>query len=137
LDPESGQKTELYQEEGGLRGLAVSPDGRWLTFIRDLDSLVVMPSVGGELREVIHFGEGEVMDPINFVRWMPDGEHLLFYKYKKGLWKVHVETGAQQQIGPAIENLLGASIHPDGKQIAFTVHQEGSQLWVIENFLPE
>lgn len=48
-----------------------------------------------------------------------------------------METGEQQQIGPAIEGLFGAAMHPDGRQITFTVEKLGSELWVMENFLPE
>jgi Tol biopolymer transport system component len=138
LDLASGQETELYQGTGGMKSIDVSPDGRWLAFYRGADSLVVMPSSGGEPREVVYMGEDEVSNVWQpFVRWMPDGEHLLFSMRKSQLWKVHVETGAQQQIGPVIEGLIGAAIHPDGRQIAFTVQQSGSALWVMENFLPD
>jgi Tol biopolymer transport system component len=72
-----------------------------------------------------------------FLRWTPDGEYLLFCKSESQMWKVHVESGAQQQIGPTIKGLMSASMHPDGRQIAFTVQQAGSALWVMENFLPD
>ncbi|MCH7557616.1 MAG: serine/threonine-protein kinase [Planctomycetes bacterium] len=139
LEVASGQETELYQGEGGPRGFDVSPDGRWLAFYPDLNSLTVLPSAGGDgdPRQVVHWDEGELAAPYAFVRWTPDGEHLLFCKRNNELWKVHVETGEQQQIGPEIENLVHATMHPDGRQIAFTVEQAGSELWVMENFLPE
>jgi Tol biopolymer transport system component len=114
----------------------VSPDGQWLAFYPTEDSLAVMPSVRGGPREVVHWDE-EVQSPHPFVRWTPDGEHLLFCKRKNELWKVHVQTGEQQQIGQTVENLVGAAMHPDGRQIAFTVEQKGSELWVMENFLPD
>jgi Tol biopolymer transport system component len=119
-------------------GFDVSPDGRWLAFYRDINSLVLLPSAGGDPRQVAHWDE-EVQSTFPFARWTPDGEHLLFRKRKNELWKVHVETGAQQQIGPAIEEgkLMNAVMHPDGRQIAFTVEQDGSELWVMENFLPD
>jgi len=53
------------------------------------------------------------------------------------MWKVHVETGEQQQIGPVIENLINAAMHPDGRKIAFTVQQSGPELWVMANLLPD
>jgi Tol biopolymer transport system component len=116
----------------------VSPDGQWLAFYSTKDSLAVMPAAGGEPREVIDMEGNAGNTHINlFIRSMPDGEHLLFGKRKNELWKVHVETGAQQQIGPAIDDLVGAAMHPDGRQIAFTVQQKGSELWVMENFLPD
>jgi len=97
-----------------------------------------LPSAGGEPLEVVHLDEDEVNDTQRaFVRWTPDGEHLLFSKRESQMWKVHAETGLQQQIGPAIKGLVRADMHPDGRQIAFTVQQKGSALWVMENFLPD
>ena len=71
--------------------------------------------------------------------WMPDGEHLMYvYGGDQGqLWKVHVETGRWQQLGPPIQNLIDASIHPNGKQIAFSVEETGAELWVMEEVLPD
>ena len=93
-----------------------------------------MPSAGGEPREVVDMaGDANRF----FVRWTPDGEHLLFGMHEKELWKVHVETGVQQRISLEIEGLVGAVMHPDGRQISFTVEQKGSELWIMENFLPE
>jgi Tol biopolymer transport system component len=134
----TGQRTELYQGKWGPISFDVSPDGRWLAFYRDINSLVLLPSAGGGPREVAHWDE-EVQSTHPFARWMPDGEHLLFRKGKNELWKVHVQTGEQQQIGPAIEEgqLINAVMHPDGRQIALTIEQKGSELWVIENFLPD
>jgi Tol biopolymer transport system component len=134
----TGRETELYQGKWCPISIDVSPDGRWISFYRDINSLVVLPSVGGGPREVVHLDD-EVRNPHPFVRWTPDGEHLLFSRRKNELWKVNVETGTQQQIGPAIEEgqLMNAIMHPDGRQIAFTVEQLGSELWVMENFLPD
>ena len=138
LDPASGEETELYQGKPGPIGLDVSPDGRWLAFYQDNSSLVVLSSTGGEPREVVRLAENEKSDfSHSFVRWTPDSQHLLYPKHNSQLWKVHVETGVQQQTGPAIENLVQVSMHPDGRQIAFTVEQPGSELWVMENFLPD
>ncbi len=74
-----------------------------------------------------------------FVKWTPDGEHLLFGKRTNELWKVNVETGEQQQIAVMIsgQELVNAAINPDGQRIALKIKQAGSQLWVMENFLPE
>jgi Tol biopolymer transport system component len=116
----------------------ISSDGCWLAFYQGSDSLVILSSLGGEPREVVHFNEDEVT-PIEqaFLRWTPDGEYLLFSKGGNQMWKVHVKSGVQQQIGPTMKGLMSAAMHPDGRQIALTVQQAGSALWVMENFLPE
>jgi hypothetical protein len=88
---------------------------------------------------VVHLEQNElnIAQERSFVRWTPDGEHLLFPKRRSQLWKVHVGSGIQQQIGAEIEGLVCADMHPDGGQIAFTVQQSGSALWVMEKFLPD
>ncbi|MFC1637085.1 protein kinase, partial [Planctomycetota bacterium] len=139
LDPTTGEETSLQQGLWTPTGLDISPDGQWLAFYVDRDTktmLAVMPSAGGEFREVVQLEQKE-MFPHAFVTWTPDGEHLLFCKNKRELWRVHVATGAQQHITTMNGELLSAEVHPDGRQIAFTVQQAGSQLWVMENFLPE
>jgi serine/threonine protein kinase/Tol biopolymer transport system component len=140
LDLATGKETELCRVEDGItRGLDVSPDGRWLAFCQGDDSLVIMPSAGGEPREVAHLDADEVNTGLShvFVRWTPDGQHLLFPKRQKELWRVNVDTGAQQQISTVPGDLVNAAVHPDGKRIALTVQQGGSALWVMENFLPD
>ena len=138
LDPTTGMETNLCQTGVEPMDLDISPDGRWLAFYQDRDSLVVMPSTGGEPRQVVQFEHDELnVAERAFVRWMPDSKHLLFSHCKSQLWKVNVETGVQQQIGPVIKGLEGVDMHPDGRQITFTAKQRGSALWVMENFLPE
>jgi serine/threonine protein kinase/Tol biopolymer transport system component len=140
LDPATGRETELYPSGGGaVRGLDISPDGRWLAFCEGEDSLVVMPSAGGEPREVARLDADEVNTGLGhvFVKWTPDCEHLLFPKRQKELWQVNVDTGAQHQIGAVPGDLVDAAMHPDGRRIALTVQQGGSALWVMENFLPD
>jgi Tol biopolymer transport system component len=131
-------ETNLCQTGVEPMDLDISPDGRWLAFYQERDSLVVMPSTGGEPRQVVQFEQDELnVAERAFVRWMPDSKHLLFSHCKSQLWKVNVETGVQQPIGPVIKGLNGVDMHPDGRQIAFTAKQRGSALWVMENFLPE
>ena len=138
LDPTTGMETNLCQTGVEPMDLDISPDGRWLAFYQERDSLVVMPSTGGEPRQVVQFEHDELnVAERAFVRWMPDSKHLLFSHCKSQLWKVNVETGVQQQIGPVIKGLEGVDMHPDGRQITFTAKQRGSALWVMENFLPE
>ncbi|UCG58214.1 MAG: protein kinase, partial [Phycisphaerales bacterium] len=137
VDLATGEEVLVYEGEGAQLTFDVSPDGQWFAFYQGKDSLVVMPSEGGQPREVLRGSEGEIVPAFAFVRWTPDGEHLLFGKRMTELWMVNVQTGQQQRIGPAGGNLRRAVMHPDGQSIAFMVEQPGSELWVLENFLPE
>ena len=139
LELATDRETILYNnEQWGPHEFDVSPDGQWLAFYPVPDMLAVMPSSGGEPEEIVG-GDGEMPFNHAFVKWMPDGEHLLFGKRTNELWKVNVETGEQQQIAVMMngQELVNASIGPDGRRFALTIQQAGSQLWVMENFLPE
>jgi Tol biopolymer transport system component len=122
-----------------MAGLDLSPDGNWLAFHdQRKDSIVVVSADGGEPREVVHLDEAELTRyGRRFATWTPDGKHLLFSKRTSEIWRVNIETGKQERIGPEIPGLFRATMHPDGKRIAFTTVERSSELWVMENFLPE
>ncbi len=136
-DLATGDETELHRSE--MQGLDLSPDGNWLAFHDPgKESIVVMSADGGEPREVVHLNEAEQTEYGNrFSTWTPDGKHLLFSKRTGELWRINIETGKQERIGPEIPGLFGATMNPDGKRFAFTTFDPSSELWVMENFLPE
>ena len=138
-DLATGDETQIHRSTNDLYGLDLSPDGNRLAFY-DLgrDSIFVMSADGGEPREVVHLDEAELsLHRHEFVTWTPDGKHLLFSKRTRELWRVNIETGQQGRIGPEIPGLFLATMNPDGERIAFTTVQQSSELWVMENFLPE
>ena len=98
---------------------------------------MILAVSGGPRREVLRLEDDERTDPPTFVTWMPDNQHLLFPKQGNELWRVNIQTGQQQQIGGLFEQLCHVDVHPDGRQLAFTLEQPGSELWVMEGFLPE
>lgn len=135
-DLETGQEEVIHKPIEPMTGLDASPDGKLLAFYQGA-SMFVMSINGGEVREVMHFEVPEYSDfDRAFVTWTADGKHLLFSKRNNELWRVNVQTGKQEQIGSEIPGLSRVTMHPDGKQIALTTFQEGSELWVMENFLP-
>ena len=124
--------------------MALSPDGRFLAFItlnqENLSTtLNIMPSSGGELRQVLMFKYEEL---IRTVAWTPDGRKLLYAKLtnngnKCELWQISVEGGEPKNFGLAMDHLNYLSIHPDGRRIAFCSSHESGEIWVMENFLPK
>ncbi|MCX6376441.1 MAG: hypothetical protein NTU88_10495, partial [Armatimonadetes bacterium] len=55
---------------------------------------------------------------------------------KTELWSVSVQGGEPRKLDLTAENMRDLSVHPDGRQIAFTAGQTKSEVWVMENFLP-
>ena len=161
----SGQESVLF--EGGGRSMARSLDGRHLAFIvadSVVARLVVMPSTGGEPRELMTSSyyeyPGRLIQrwaKLIDVAWMPDGQHLLVVKSAEDpaegqsyavdevpyeLWRVPIDGGAAQMIGrlpeqfKSVRSVRDMSVHPDGTRLAFGV-SEGwvMQVWAIENLL--
>ena len=78
--------------------------------------------------------------------WSADGRYLYFSKLQKSpgammdLYRVSVDGGEAQKIDVAMNHIRHLSVHPDGQRIAFSsmgANPEQSQVWVMENFLPE
>ena len=147
-DLESNRETEIYRKpagesDGSGRNLALSPDGQWLAF-GNHRVLVVIPSSGGEPRELFRLQEPEGRS-LSGLEWAGDGEHLLFSigrtplgssNVTPGLWRIPAAGGEPQKIGLATQDRTTLAIHPDGRQIAFTAGEPKQEVWVMENFLP-
>jgi Tol biopolymer transport system component len=148
MNLETGQeKVLLDQMTGGGQG-SLSPDGQFLAFkdtaIPNQRAVMIMPSSGGELREVFRAEERGTMG--NPVCWTPDGRHLLFNKWnlrsaKNELWRYPVEGGDPQKVGIEFDRVGELRFHPDGRQIAITGWKlrqgPGQELWVLKDFLPD
>jgi len=148
-DLDTGKDTELATMTGpaGIPIVALSPDGKWLAFTsrdegQQLVKLNLVPSAGGESREVFRSQENELIRSMN---WTPNGRFLWFEKLtlskdpkvpsKMECWRVSPDGGNLQKLELNFPGLQ-FRIHPDSRQIAFWTGQGRRDLWVIENFLP-
>ncbi len=103
--------------------------------------LMVMPASGGEPRKLLEVREPEIIDS---VAWTPDSRYIVFSKGrglpqepKIELFRISAEGGAPEKLGLAMEWLREIRFHADGRRIAFTAGSNKSEVWVMENFLPE
>jgi len=152
-DLRSGEEKELYrypQVERGIR-TALSPDARWLCFSNagwgGIRSLNIMPASGGEAKEIWSFGETDRGTPGIHHDWSPDGRYILFSAPDLSdmriwdLWRIPSEGGVPEKIGLQRSwGIYNVTVHPDGRQVAFAGRggaSTDSELWVLENFLPE
>ncbi|UCC74990.1 MAG: hypothetical protein JSV86_10690 [Gemmatimonadota bacterium] len=174
-DLETGNERELQRipPPAYLSELAASPDGRWLAFFRSSVpawsqeegewTLVTMPLAGGSLR-VLARPSVQSRRILNrgFPRlvWDSDSRHLIYAinsvrdgQSAVSLWRVAVDDGQPQILGPAIEGfwLHSLSAHPNGHQVAFIGEywdeqppigakedpiDSAEEMWVLEDFLP-
>jgi Tol biopolymer transport system component len=146
-DLESGQEKQLYKITNSTRILDLSPDGQRLVF-GDYDpdeetlSILIMSIQEQKVRELIKLQRVR-RSGAHAARWTPDGKYVVFMKYdvdEKGssFWRISSEGGEPQKLWQSKKSGDGdLSIHPDGKQIAFTTFKDEIDIWVMENFLPE
>jgi len=150
---ESGEEKELYTTGSWWAALAVSPDGRQLGIAHtdgqsEATVLRVMSVAGGDTRVLLRT---EPTANIGYGRmaWTRDGRYLVvprltgreqnMHTDPTELWRVPVEGGEAQRIGPSMERIRFPSLHPDGRHIAFdsgTLRWRKLEVWAMENFLP-
>ncbi|MDA2925603.1 hypothetical protein MYX65_13315, partial [Acidobacteria bacterium AH-259-L09] len=142
-DLESGEERLFYRPKRPARlyQLALSPDGKRLAFASNegggpAGTLLVMPVAGGDPRQLLRARNGE----LSGVEWMRDGRHLLVSAPNKpipALWRVSMNGGQPRKLPLSLDRQGGVRLHPRGRQIAFTAGKTRSEVWVLENFLPE
>jgi Tol biopolymer transport system component len=173
LDAQTGKEKELYYQSADpsrgsdfISALSISPDGLKLVFLRReflsdkkfydcLDSLMVIPTAGGEAVELMKLKPAKPNSAVISkppmaakagLEWTFDGAHILFWKYGESpefmmeLWRVSAEGGEPENLGftLASKNIEGLRIHPDGRRIAFyDERMMDHEWWVMENFLPK
>ncbi len=143
---ETGRDERLSGSPSGAQWIDISPDGKWLALLnRSTKRIVgVMSTSGSGYREVCSFeqeGGGGIITPA----WSADGRYIYFYTVRLSgslddLYRVSVNGGEPQKIGLAMAGFRHFSVHPDGQRIAFSsegLNPHESQVWAMENFLPE
>jgi len=150
-DIQSGDEKELLRYPRVERiDLELSPDGHWLSFLNAgwgaIRSLSIMPSTGGEVKEIYSFGETEQGTPTYNHTWSPDGKYILYSgsapdKSGYALWRIPVKGGKPEELGLHRKwGIIHIRVSPDGRQLAFASrggYSSDSELWILENFLPE
>ena len=142
---ETGEEMELYRAESsgaGVFGLSVSPDGRRLAFMVNLESphrvLLTLATEGGSPRELFR---GDYENPLPFAgAWTSDSRNVLVHA-KDGplnrLWAIPTEGGVPQKLDVTMKIIQSVVVSPDGRRVGFTGMQTKSEVWVIQNLFSE
>lgn len=142
-DLETGREKELLRTEAmsttGLvfaGGWALSPDGNEVALcIREGDgdspfALQIMSVESSECRTVVKGGAWQV-------DWTTDNGDLLVTRNQNELWMVSAQTGEARKLLEWNGLVLCPRLHPDGRRLAFCSGGRVSEMWVMEDFLPE
>ena len=140
---ETGREERLAGSPSDAQWMDISPDGKWLALMNrgEKRTITIMPTSGGEPREIYSFEEQE--GPVLTPAWSSDGRYIYFPKTQKSpiydLYRVSVDGGEAQKIDLSMGRFRHFSAHPDGQRLAFSslgVIPKDSEVWVMENFLP-
>ena len=148
-DLESGAEKILYESKKFLQ-LTLSPDGLWLAVNSRApstpgDAMFLLPTSGGEVRNLITPKEGEdfYIGFFGFSTWTIDGKYILFNRIVGPgsiICRVPASGGEIEKIGVAVPGEIASSLSmaPDGRSIAFSFYTLplSPAVWVMENFLP-
>jgi Tol biopolymer transport system component len=153
-DLTSGNTRALLPPLASRSQLALSPDGQFLALAGlayDSESsrlLQILPTGGGQPRELLSLAEGEKWGAARTVAWTPDSRALIVLKAtpaRKELWMVPVDGGSPRRLDIDADSFTrdaeggldqGFSLSPDGRQIAFLTGKSAAEVWALENFLP-
>jgi Tol biopolymer transport system component len=116
-------------DTGTIKGVnndhGISPDGKW--FAISAKQIYVMPSTGGEPRQVTH------AVPSYFHGWSPDGKWLAFCAQRNNnfdIYRISPEGGEEQRLTTNAGYDDGPEYSPDGKWIYFNSDRSGSwDIW--------
>ena len=157
-DNKRGTERELYRTRPLASpyrnlALAVSADGRQLAFVENLElpRLQIIPTTGGQAREIFRAQSPYYLFGPAGIEWMPDGRHVLFLisfygsrpepspasGLSSGLWRIATSGGDAEKLLSMPMGISLPSVHPDGRRLAFTTGSSGTEeVWVMQNFLP-
>jgi len=140
-DLETGEDRVLYKHTGfEPYVLDLSPDGKNLLFgiqnRGEKSRLLTMSSEGGLTNEVCTAQETD--DFVNAF-WSPDGKYIYFIERPEetNLWRVPPAGGEPEKVWSSENRVAIYNIHPDGKQVAFSIRERATEVRVIENLAAE
>jgi Tol biopolymer transport system component len=153
-DPTTGQEQELYRAPFPVRlsNVAVSPDAERVAFVSSDQEKgttigIVSMSGDGALREVIKL-RASSRDTLA-LSWMPGSRDILYargvgaesQKPSLSLWLISAGRVEPRELGLTTNGLpYGLSVHPNGRQIAFTAGLypgtgRRAEVWVMKDLL--
>ncbi|RRN55304.1 hypothetical protein EIM48_11120 [Pseudoxanthomonas sp. SGNA-20] len=120
-----------------VRGMAISPDGRWLAYAAraaaDAPYRIVLAAIDGSERRVLTEPPGGTLGDLD-PRFAPDGSYLVFVRatneVTRDLYRTGLDGGAATRLTFDNRKLNGVAWSPDGRRLLFTSTRSGMYaLW--------
>jgi Tol biopolymer transport system component/serine/threonine protein kinase len=133
----TGRKAKLTKPPERMIGdssPSISPDGKWVSFLRAPSSGItevwVAPLGGGEERRLTHDSR-EILAQT----WTPDGTGIVFASNRTGgftLWRVGARGGVPRRIVGIGEGASEPTFSRDGRRMVFSQFFRDANIWRIE-----
>jgi serine/threonine protein kinase len=147
IDVDTGAWHMIWRRpaENGFFRVAVSPDHRSVATVtqasdRSWSSAIVIPSTGGEARELLRVTSPEVM---LLQCWTADGSSLLVTRHDRSkpegdqrdhTWRVPIDGGVATDLKLTGSGLQEIRAHPDGHQLALVFGGGNNEFWTVSGF---
>ncbi len=131
LDLASGSKRFVWAGAGAV----ISPDGRWIAFTTQQDSLAIAPLSGGSARRIAVGG---------YACWTPDSRYVVFTVLSQtgnvDLMAVDREGTRRWRLTDDATVDLAPRVSPDGRRVAYvrcpSLDVPPFDLWILDLELP-
>ena len=137
-DLETGREEEPFPKFrlSDASGWALSPDGQHvvavLSNVSQTSWWLKLLSLSGEEQRELHRTDKMTMEVI----WAPDGQDVIFGSWNN-LSRISAAGGEPRKLWEWEEPTSNLCLNPDGQNLAFIRMAGGSEVWVMEDFLPE
>jgi Tol biopolymer transport system component len=133
-----GRKTKLTKPPPrsiGDSSPAISPDGKWVSFLRapssGISEVWVTPLDGGGEERRLTFDDREVLSQA----WAPDGSGIVFASNRSGgyaLWRIAARGGTARRIPGVGEGASEPAFSRDGRRLVFSQFFRDANIWRVE-----
>src|SRR5262249_48878935 len=137
LSIDSGVKRKLTSPPTGTGDYypAISPDGKWMAFVRatswTTNDLYVMPFPGGVPKRLTFDNT-----TLSGVAWTADSREIVFSSRTSGtiihLWRIGANGGTPERIETVGKDVLSPAVSIQGHRLAYTQALDDINIWRIE-----
>jgi Tol biopolymer transport system component len=133
--PPVAEATPITRGAQSVEGLALSNDGRWLTFDSDRNGkhhIYTVPADGGDAKQITSNAVDEFMP-----HWSPDARQIAFHAFTpegaRRLEVVSADGGASSPVTLAPRNQRRPGWSPDGRALVFDAGMStGGDIYLVE-----
>jgi Tol biopolymer transport system component len=143
-DLTTGRALREFKPDGGISGIALSPDGSTLAIAGLIDqqtreARLSRISVDGADSRELYKSVRAVKKTLLFdkIAWTRDGREILFTESDRNnnfrLLRISAEGGKAEYTGFEATGIISIDLHHDGSRIAYSAAKQVREIWALDN----